>query len=317
MWQTYLPPVSDLLSYAPCKFEKAEHWPDYVQEFGLTQAHIPELLRLMQDEALLDLEPEDVQQDADWPATLDPELALWGPAHAWRALGQMQAVELLDGAITILNSAAVDWATEDLLEILLLLGPPVVEPLGELVQANLATDNYILPLIEGLYKIPKKFPEERDRCVAILQSGLQKFSQNTEMNNTFLVSSLQELKAVEAIDTIEAAYQAGVIDEFHVGTWAYNQVLLGLKTEADFTEAELTAKMPPEMQKMRELLDALERQQKPDALSLGLPVDPDAYLPAKPPLFSDIAKTSKNPQKPISQGFGNSSTAKQKKKKKK
>ena len=316
MWQTYLPPVSDLLSYAPCKFEEAEHWPDYVQEFGLTEAHVPDLLRLMQDEALLDLEPEDVQQDADWPETLDPELALWGPAHAWRALGQMQAVELLDGAITILNSASVDWAAEDLLEILPLLGPPAIESLATLIQAHLATENYILPLIEGLYEMPRRFPEVRDRCVEILQNSLQDFSQNTEMNNTFLVSGLQDLKAVEAVNTIEAAYQAGVIDEFHVGTWAYTQVLLGLKTEADFTEAELTAKVPPEMQKMRELLDELERQEKPDALSLGLPVDPSAYQLTKPPQFSDIAKSSKSSQKRISQGFGNPSITKKKKKKK-
>ncbi|MGD1930056.1 MAG: hypothetical protein ACFB12_14235 [Leptolyngbyaceae cyanobacterium] len=316
MWQTYDSPVSNLLNYAPAKFEKAENWPDYGQEFGVTSAHIPELLRLMQDKALLDLEPEEVQQDANWPATLDPELALWGPVYAWRTLGQLQAVALLDGALTILNSASVDWAIEDLMEICPLLGPAALEPLGDLVQAHLATEDYILPLIEGLVKIPKKFPETRDRCVAILQSSLQKFSQNTEDNNSFLISGLQDLKGVEAADVIKAAYEAGAIDEFHVGTWAYTQVELGLKTAADFTEAELTAAMPPEMQQMRELLDRLERQQKPDALSQGLPVDPSAYPSTKPPQFSDIAKSSKSAQKNVSQGFGNSSAAKKKKKKK-
>jgi hypothetical protein len=62
----YSPPVDRLLSYGKVSIDK--DWPNYVEQFGFTEAHIPELLRLAADDSL-------TEGDEDDPKT-------WGPIHA-------------------------------------------------------------------------------------------------------------------------------------------------------------------------------------------------------------------------------------------
>jgi hypothetical protein len=314
MLHTYTAPVANLLSYEQCQPVGADEWPDYVSALGLTKAHIPELLTLMQDVYLYEWDPE---KDPPLPTDLDPDLLWCGPIHAWRTLGQLRAVEFLEGALTVLQSPMKEWAMEEFPDICQLIGPEVVDPLGEIIQANIDTDNDVAPLIESLSLVPEKYPEERDRCVAILSAALERYPEISNHHNTFLVLALQDLKATEAVDTLEAVYQSKRIDEMFCGTWAYTQIKLGLKTEDDFTEAELTPEIPPEMQKVRELLFALQQQRKPDAFELGMPMDPSAFPSTKPPEFQELLNTNADEHHGTQKGFGTASQTNKKGKKKK
>lgn len=315
MVQTYTPPVARLLEYEPGKAVKADEWVDYRSEFDLATAHIPDLLRLMQDEVLLNLIVEELP--SDWPQHLDPELALWAPIHAWRALAQLQAVEFAEGAIAVLNSDALEWAQEEFPEACRLIGPQILDPLGNLIREHAKTEQNVNTLIESVYRLPEQYPETRDRCVALLQDCLASYEQNNEETNTFLILGLQELKAVEAVDLLEAVHKSKRLIEFIVGTWAQTQIELGLKTPDDFTKAELTPEVTPEFARLQEYMQTLERLQKPDAFTLGLPLDPDQLPSTKPPGFDDMLKSQKSTQTESQKGFGGAKKSAEKGKNKK
>ena len=315
--QTYQSLVSQLLSYTNCQPVDPEEWPNYIGEFGFTEAHIPDLLALMQDELLLTLNPDEGSPELD--AELDPELAVWGPIHAWRALGQLQAMEFLDAAIGFLKSHDLDWAWEEFPDVLMLIGPPIIESLGAAIKTEASNDVTSITLVESLQRIAETFPEARDRSITLINDVLKGYEQNHDSVNASLIAALLKLNAAtESLAIIEAAYQAERVDEFYSGTWAQVQIDLGLKTKADFTEAELTPRMPPALAEMQATLATLERMRKPDAFSRGLPLDPRMFPSSKPPEFGDMltsqqSQVNQDPRK----GFGGPQTSGKKSKKKK
>jgi len=301
----YSPPVSRLLSFAHAEPVKVDKWPDYVSEFGLTPEHVPELIKLMTDTALAEFDPDEPPPLPDY---VDPELAWCAPIHAWRALYQLAPLEIFqDHVIELLQSGISEWAGEEFIEIMQAVGAPVIEPVVQLIEDNLITENRILSLINGLYKVPEQFPETRDRVVGELMRLLENYPQNSNDNNSFLVIGLLELKATEAADLIEKVYEAGAVDEFIPGPWPRAQVDLGLKSESDFTEEELRPQMPPGLLEMSAMLEAIERQRKPDAFNLGMPLDPSAFPSTKPPEFDDMLGHKQQAPPKSDKGFGSSS----------
>ncbi|MEM6519257.1 MAG: hypothetical protein AAF892_02965 [Cyanobacteria bacterium P01_D01_bin.71] len=315
MSHEYSPPVSRLLSFAQVQPIKPQDWPDYVGELGFTAEHIPELLRLMADTALAEFDPDEPPPLPDYVA---PETAWCAPIHAWRTLYQLQALEIFDPAIDVLQSELDEWAGEEFVDMIQFWGAPVIEPVGQLIEANLDSENRILSLINGLFKLPENFPETRDRVISILMRLLETYPQNHEDNNSFLVMGLLELKATASADLLEKVYASGRIDEFMPGTWARAQVDLGLKSESDFTKEELTPKPPPALQEMQEMYEAFRRRNMPDAFSVGMPLDPSAFPSTKPSGFNDMLQSKPQAAAARAQkGFGGSSVKGQKSKKSK
>ncbi|NEQ46526.1 MAG: hypothetical protein F6K00_24485 [Leptolyngbya sp. SIOISBB] len=314
MERNYTPPVSRLLAYGNPDAFRPENWPDYVGDLGLTAEHVPALLTLMQDTALADYDPDDPSLFPDYA---DPENAWCAPIHAWRSLAQLKVLELFDHAVEALQSELEDWAVEELVDIIRYWGPAVIEPIEQLIDNNLDTQNYILSLINGLFKLPEQYPETRDRVIATLMRLLENHPETDQDNTSFLAMGLVELRATEATDLLEAVYTADKIDESITGTWPGVQVKLGLKSESDFTEAELTPEMPPALKQMREMYEAFQRQHKPDAFSLGLPMDPSTFPSTKPPGFDDMVSGLKSAAPKAAKGFGGASAKGKKGKKKK
>jgi hypothetical protein len=84
---------------------------------------------------------------------------------------------------------------------------------------------------EYLTAIVDKNPESRGLCVAILTEQLKKGHENSSMVNGFIVAALtSDMRALESVAEIEAAYQAGCVNEKVMGDWDAAQVYLGLKT---------------------------------------------------------------------------------------
>lgn len=320
----YASPVSKLLSYGACSGDRVENWPNYVSELGLTVEHVPELIRMTQDERLWrlffedpDFDHDSIVDQEDW----DSDLALWAPIHAWRTLGQLQAAEAVKPLGSVVQKRDIDWCWEELPDVFGMIGAEALHPLDELLAEETENSEYNskITLAAGVAKIAERFPDQRDRCVDVLVRHLRNYENQHMTLNGSLIADLCDLNAVEAAPVMEAAYTASKVDEMFTGSWPRVQVDLGLKEESDFTAEELAIHYTPEQEQMMANIRASLNQRKPSAFQLGLPIRRDAFADSVPS-FREIA-TETNSTKPAQKsGFGSaveSSSKKGKKKKKK
>ena len=239
MTQTYTEPASKLLELGMPE----NPWLDYAS-LGIAHDHIPELLRLLQDDALRWMVPPDDLPD-------DEDLTEWyAQVHAWRALAQLKAEEAILPIIGLLHQIDEmddDWLSSDVDKIFTLLGPASIQPLGEYL---LDEQNQMYARAEaatGLTSIGKTRPETRDACVSYLVSALEKYEENDEGLNGFLIHDLAGLKAVEHVDLIGEAFAAEAVDEFIMGDFEDVQVELGLLKERTTPRRLLVPKFLPDM----------------------------------------------------------------------
>ena len=96
----YQPPVARLLTMGESERISPEQWPDY-HELGIGPEQIPDLIQMATDEALNEASSE------------SPEV--WAPVHAWRALGQLRAVEAVEPLLELFDKLQDDdWVHEEL-----------------------------------------------------------------------------------------------------------------------------------------------------------------------------------------------------------
>lgn len=222
----YQPPVAELLNYGDC--HNHQRWRNYVRELNLEAKHIPELIEMATDEEL-SLADSDSKQ-------------VWSPVHAWRALGQLKAVEALKPLLGLLNNRDDDWISGDFPTLCTLIGldsiPFLKEFLTESANNLYARSN----AAESLEAICYKYPETRESNIAIIAEELEKFKVNDPTLNAFLICNLLDLEAVETIDVIERAFKANRVDTFLAGDWEDIQVDFGLKTREEVRSSRLSEK---------------------------------------------------------------------------
>jgi hypothetical protein len=226
----YAPPVDRLLTYGTAKLVPAGDWPDYIQEFGLTTEHIPDLIHLATD------------RDLNEGAGDGPEL--WGPIHAWRALGQLRAGAAIEPLLSLFDMEN-DWVTEEIPDVYGRLGSAAIPSLTAYLEDPNRDKWGRFTAANCLVKIGQQHPDARSECVAILtrQLAVSPDAAGTDADaadaadvaefNGFLVDDLINLKAVEALPAIEQVFAADVVDESITGDWGDVQVALGVKTYAD------------------------------------------------------------------------------------
>ncbi len=216
---SYGPPVDRLLALGDPRQQPDPF--DY-PALGLGPEQVPELIRLAADPVL------------NWS---DPESReVWAPLHAWRALGQLKAVEAVGPLLGLFEELDdSEWFNEDMPEVFGQIGPAAIPPLAA----------YLADPAHGLYprttaatsleQIGKRHAETRDEVVGILARQL---ATNTEREadtddaaalNGFLISSLIGLRATEAAPAIERAFATDRVDEMIAGDWDDVQVALRLK----------------------------------------------------------------------------------------
>lgn len=219
MDHSYPPPIDELLALdMPDEFGKR----DYLA-LGLRPEHIPDLIRLATDETLR------WSDDADEPA-------LWGPIHAWYALGQLRAeaaVEPLLSQFRHIDEDDDEWAQEEMPEVFAQIGPAALPALAAYLAE--ATHGTYASATAGtaLREIGARYPETREAGVAALVARLEHFEQNDEGLNAFLVSDLIDLEAREAAPLMERAFAGERVDEMVCGDWEDVQIALGLKAERE------------------------------------------------------------------------------------
>lgn len=235
--ETYPDPVHKLLEIG----EPEDPWPDYLEEITLTQTDIPELIRLVSDRDLRWIEAE--VGLADTP----PEV--YAQIHAWRALGQLRAVEAIPALLDLLEQIDElddDWYGEEAPDVFALIGPPAVARLRACLADQEQSIYARITVGEALTQIAYRHPETRQECIDGIAVVLEGYPQNDETVNGFLVASLADLGAVEKIDLIEQAFQAERVDESVIGDFEDVQVALGLLEERITPEDRPRLDIPPQ-----------------------------------------------------------------------
>ncbi len=243
--QQYTLPVSLLLTVGDAR--NLSQWPDYPAAYGLTRAHIPDLIRMMQDEGL------------NWADSDSDEV--WAPIHAWRALGQLRAESAIDAIIDTfytIDEGELTWQQEEYPTVMAMIGPAAIPALTTYLADE---NNGVWSLIvagESLVKIGQQYPEFREECAAILAHQLRHYQGQDSSQNAFLVSGLIDLHAVAAADVMEAAFKAGAVDLSVSGDWEEVQIALGLLARRQTPRPKygwIREEMIPMVETTRRLLD--------------------------------------------------------------
>lgn len=211
--QTYTHPVDQLLPMGEAPAHK-HPWPNYL-DLGLTAAHIPDLIRMAKDYNL------------NWSPGDRPEV--FAPLHAWRALGQLRAEEAIEPLLELFHELEdSDWAGEELPVVYSLIGPAAISSLKGYLQDASHSLYPRTTAISALGKIGNAHPASREVCISVLVQQLERFHEQDEELNAFLVGGLVDLKAVEATSVMARAFEADKVEPSIQGDWEDVQIELGL-----------------------------------------------------------------------------------------
>jgi hypothetical protein len=216
-WARYSSPVDQLLTLGEPAAGKAP-WLDYGAVYGIGTEHVDALIAMAADPTLLEGE--------------SGNSALWAPIHAWRALGGLRA----EAAIEPLLACAErwhydDWSSEELPIVFGLIGEASISPLRAWLFDPARDEHGRHVAATGLAKIGQFHASLRDTCVMMLAAVLAPDAGATPFLTACVVSELLDLKAVEAIDAIRAAYARGAVELWVVGDLEDAEIDLGLRAE--------------------------------------------------------------------------------------
>jgi hypothetical protein len=231
MANDYTAPVNQLLTIGEVALAKSQRWPNYPEKYGLTEADIPELIRMATDTEL-NYAPQDSQK-------------VWAPLHAWRSLGQLRAAEAVKPLLTLLDEDDDDYAREELPSVFGLIGSPAVEPVAEFLRDRNHTMYGRAAAAAALAQIGQQDEAAYHRCVSALSEQLKHYVRQDNGFNSFLVAELVNLGAVEAAPVIEAAFRANRVDPMVMGDWEDVQAALGLIPYSELQQRRYEAARRP------------------------------------------------------------------------
>lgn len=213
----YQPPVSALLKIGRPEEMDVAKWVDYPAQYGLKQEHIPELIRLMQDDTFYATEWWD-----------EPEQ--YALIHAYRTLGQLQSDEALVALIHKAETETdVDWVWEEIPHAIAMYGPDALPEIDAALQRSRQTFIQAVTLLDCLKEIAAKHPETQDHYHNTIISLLKESGQNDPGVNGDLVARIAKNKLEEALPIAKAAFEQNHVDEMITGDYDDLLVDFGLK----------------------------------------------------------------------------------------
>ncbi len=192
-------------------------WPNYVSQYELTREHIPQLIEMATDAGAWE----------DDSATTDA----YRNIHAWRALGQLGAVEAIEPLLPILrwvDEHDDDWASEDLPLVFGMFGEVAISPLINFAANPENGDWARVTAMQGLEDIFERHPETGHEIANGLMPTLILAHQNTPLLNGEIALFFATLKDPETYSLVEETFQAGLVDETVMGDWEDFKVEVGL-----------------------------------------------------------------------------------------
>jgi hypothetical protein len=214
----YAEPLRQLLFLGKTPGSGPARWPDYSARFGFGQEHIGALTDMACDIALNQADPDSSE--------------IWAPAHAWRALGQLRAGASVPQLLFLLNTLEEDDSVDIELPVVFgMIGPAAIPHIESFLSdpGNLMFSRGAA--LSGLKQIAERHPECRDECIAIVVRMLGSDADTDTVLNGFAVSTLLDLRAVEAIDAIRDAFQRNAVDISIAGDLEDVEIDLGLREQ--------------------------------------------------------------------------------------
>lgn len=205
-YRTIAAPVAALLVMGEPQPTQDHAWPDY-RSLGIGAEHIPVLIRMATDFSLIHLADE-----------ADP--SAWAPVHAWRALGQLHAVEAVEPLMVLFHEVHDnDWVIEEMPDVFALIGPAAFPALVDYLNDRGYPVYSRLVAAASLTQIALREPELRAQAVDALAEQLLHFCDNSAGMNGVLVANLVELNAYEKTELIHSVFTASKVDRFITGDW--------------------------------------------------------------------------------------------------
>lgn len=198
-------------------------WRDYIVEFELTPDDSPALI------AVLKRWVDVVEDEPDDEAELQPQWC--APIHAWRALGQLRALDAVEpmlAQLDWLDEALDDWSNEDWPDVWEMIGPPALPALLAFAGDGAHREFARVQALRGAAKIAQGLPEHRDAVVQTLTLQLARY-ERAPIVNAVIAGQLVDLRAIESAEVIERAFAADVIDESYNGCWGDLRKELGVE----------------------------------------------------------------------------------------
>ena len=161
-------------------------------------------------------------------------MQVWGPLHAWRTLAQLRAVEAAEPLVRLFEKLPDDdWLATELAKVFSLLGAASIPVLAAFMADNDVDEYCRISTPACLKRIALDHPEHRDQCIDDLARQLTSYETNGSGLNAFLVMSLADLKATEAIDVIRKAFLADCVDLAVQGDIEDVEIVLGIRMRRD------------------------------------------------------------------------------------
>lgn len=216
MTDYYSPPVDRLLKLGG-EPARRRTWPDY-RNLGLEDRHVPDLIRMAADPAL--------------HAEEEVSAAGWAPIHAWRALGQLRAPEAAEPLLALLEREMDNaWVFEEVPAVLGMIGPAAL-PGATLALFDESRDPLLREAAAGIIaNVAHEYPERRDEAAGVLAKQLEDWRDQSPEMNAYLVTYLVEMNDTAAAPVMQAAFEAGRVNETITGDWEDVQIDLGLLDE--------------------------------------------------------------------------------------
>jgi HEAT repeat protein len=203
----YAPPVDRLLRLG-------DQGRDY-RVMGLTEEHVPELLRMAADRTLGGPGTPSAQRYARW--------------HAWNALGQLGDPRAVEPLLAVLVEEYEDDEVFDVLPAVLgQIGAAALPDLRALLADPSADGDLRIAAANAVSEAGHAHPDARDEAVEALTWQLRSWAEQSEFLNGFLIGYLADFKAVEAAPLMREAFEAGAVDELVRGDWEDVQIELGM-----------------------------------------------------------------------------------------
>ncbi|HEX5692266.1 MAG TPA: hypothetical protein VFX76_19760 [Roseiflexaceae bacterium] len=185
---------------------------------GLTQEHVPDLVRMARDRSL--------------HMILEDSAAAWAPIHALIALQQFD-IEPVAGELVPLFDVDSEVFNDQLIDLLALGGPNTLEVLGTYVNDRTRWIYGRTRAASALQKIASNHPDLRERAIALLSAAMERPTENDLEVNGFLLAELLALDAVEALPVIREAFEQDAVDETIAGDWGDTLEELGQPIDPD------------------------------------------------------------------------------------
>lgn len=209
----YEPPVADLLTLGDAHDKAVQA---RCAALGIGQEHVAELVRVARDRAL---------HFGD-----DDDPALWGPVHASKLLEDLDVSGVVEELIMLFDVES-DWFSSSFPRAIGRVGATALGPVRAYLADKTRWQYGRTTAINTLEEIGKAHPELRDEVVGTLSDLLADLEGTPEFVLSSAMSTLVELKAVEALPLIRRAFEAEKLDEFFRGDWASIQRELGVEPD--------------------------------------------------------------------------------------